>query len=1047
MDIRKYQQELSDNQEDISKNILNLFKFFSPENLLKRPFLNDANELNNQFYQELLHLMGLEEVKEKKGNKKIIQRKKENRHSASLVESIIDILQTEGMSKVKNPKDFGETLEEQHFNIALELSITWINRILFLKLLEGQLLTYHKNEEEYRFLNFEKVPTYQELFRLFHQVLAVDIPQRNERLQEKYGKIPYLNSSLFDISELEEATVKVHALDILDKLPFMKGSVIEDKSKPLSLLEYLFQFLDAYDFASEGKSDVRKDNKVLINASVLGKIFEKINGYKDGSVFTPSFITTYMCRQAIRAAVVEKFNSHNKWNIQHFDDLKEKIRDIKQANELINSLKICDPAVGSGHFLVSALNELIAIKSELDILTDKDGKRIRYHRAVIVNDELSILDEDSEIFVYYPNNPKCKQIQEALFLEKQRIIENCLFGVDINSNSVKICRLRLWIELLKSAYYTLPPKTEKEYWEGKLETFPNIDINIKCGNSLLSRFAVNVDLKEAFKSQKYNLTTYKLLIETYRASKNREEKKQLLALMNEIKREYTTTIHNRDPRRKKIAEMRGEIMVLKNSNEGLFGKKLSDEEKQTQIEKLILLLEQKEQEISDVEKGVLYQNGFEWRFEFPEVLNENGDFMGFDVIIGNPPYFSLSGNALNDLYARDFESFAKGTDIYCLFMELGSRIISDNGVLSLITSNKWLQASYGSNTRKYLPENFAKIELIDFDKYAIFEGVAVDTSILQAKKAGKIQDFICFKKYAKQKIDIFLSENILLSVFSIKGKETWHLVDAEKLNIKEKIEKDATLLGNFGSDFQFYRGITTGLNEAFILDEETKNKLIAKDAKNEALIKPILRGRDIHRYYYQKSNLYILNIHNGIKENKVNRIVLEKEYPSVFAYLSQFKTELEKRQDVGDEWYNLRNCTYWKDFEKEKIIFTKASQIQAFAYDKDKNYLLNTCYIATGKNLKVILGILNSKLMRFAFKNFYQSGGIEGEITLQAIEKLPIKAFSEEKRKDFVRLVNKVLSAKEAKKDSQTFENQIDKMIYELYDLTAEEIEMIEAEK
>ena len=272
----------------------------------------------------------------------------------------------------------------------------------------------------------------------------------------------------------------------------------EDKKKAelLPSLEYIFRFLDAYDFASEGKEDIQEDSKKLINASVLGKVFEKINGYKDGSIFTPGFITMYMCRQSIRLAVLQKFKDKYEWKADTFDDLKNFLADKKSSkdtlinNKLINSLHICDPAVGSGHFLVSSLNEIIAIKSELGLLADDKGVRISDYEVTIENDELIVSDEEGEIFEYQSpllkkgkSGESMQRLQRTLFHEKQTIIENCLFGVDINPNSVKICRLRLWIELLKNAYYKQPAFTE-------LETLPNIDINIKCGNSLLKPFPV-----------------------------------------------------------------------------------------------------------------------------------------------------------------------------------------------------------------------------------------------------------------------------------------------------------------------------------------------------------------------------------------------------------------------------------------------------------------------------------------------------------------------------------------------------------------------------
>ena len=367
--IKDYEKALRNKDKEDDKTLIALLKILSPCHLLKVPFANDSNELDEKFYKELLYIIGLEEVKE--GSKNIIRRKKANPNLGSLLEKTIDELKTEGLHKVPDIKNFGENIEDQHFNIALELCLTWINRILFLKLLEGQLVNYHKGDAEYRFLNTKTIPDFDELFKLFHKVLVVNTSERTQGLKEKYYRVPYLNSSLFEISELEDQTIRVNSLDNSTTLEITATSILKDlkkKNDKLPTLDYLFLFLDAYDFASEGTENIEEDNKKLINASVLGKVFEKINGYKDGSIYTPGFITMYMCRQSIRLAVVQKFNEAKKWDIKNFDELYNKIEDKNEANNIINDLKICDPAVGSGHFLVSALNEIIAIKKRTQIV-------------------------------------------------------------------------------------------------------------------------------------------------------------------------------------------------------------------------------------------------------------------------------------------------------------------------------------------------------------------------------------------------------------------------------------------------------------------------------------------------------------------------------------------------------------------------------------------------------------------------------------------------------------------------------------------------------
>ena len=447
-DIRDYEKPLRNNNPDDDNKLIALYKILSAEHLLKLPFANDSNSLDKGFYGELLHIMGLSETKE--GGKKVIGREEEGkRNIGSLIENAVNELDSlDKISRLDRPSQYGDTMQERLFNVALELSITWMNRILFMKLLEAQLIKYHKGNTQYEFLNTEKIQSYDDLNSLFFKVLARKLSDRGVTTKELFDRVPYLNSSLFEPTELEHTTLFVSNLGDSRQLPIYSATVLKDsngkrRTGKMNPLEYLFEFLDAYDFTSEGAEAIQEDNKTLINASVLGLIFEKINGYKDGSFFTPGFITMYMCRETIRKAVLQKFNETKGWKCTNFDDLYNEIDDRKEANDIINSLKICDPAVGSGHFLVSALNEIIAIKNDLRILMDREGRRLKEYHVVVENDELIVTDEEGVIFEYNPTSHESQRIQEALFHEKQTLIESCLFGVDINPNSVKICRLRL----------------------------------------------------------------------------------------------------------------------------------------------------------------------------------------------------------------------------------------------------------------------------------------------------------------------------------------------------------------------------------------------------------------------------------------------------------------------------------------------------------------------------------------------------------------------------------------------------------------------------
>ncbi len=557
INLRDYDKELCDGDKENDAKLIPLFKVLSPEHLLKLPFTNDSNTLDKQFYTELLHIIGLTERKE--GGKKLIERKPEGaRDAGSLLENAIGQLDSlDKISRLEKPQQFGADKSERLFNVALELAITWTNRVLFLKLLEAQLISYHKGDRSYAFLNLEKVGSYDDLNGLFFEVLARTPGERSAEMKKRFGKVPYLNSSLFEPSAIEHAGLFIS--QIKDRtLPVHPATVLKDKNGKkrtgeLDALEYFFAFLDAYDFTADGAEEIQEDNKTLINASVLGLIFEKINGYKDGSFFTPGFITMYMCRETIRRAVIQKFNQEKGWNCETVEQLADRIDGNAEANQIINSLKICDPAVGSGHFLVSALNELIALKSELGVLCDREGKRLKNYHVEVVNDELFVTDENGEFFEYKPKAKESQRVQEMLFHEKQTIIENCLFGVDINPNSVKICRLRLWIELLKNAYY----KAEDE-----LETLPNIDINIKCGNSLISRFALDADLKKALKKGKWTIDAYRLAVMSYRNAESKEQKRAMEKLIGDIKGNFEAEIYSNDPRVVRLRKEHGKLFEL-----------------------------------------------------------------------------------------------------------------------------------------------------------------------------------------------------------------------------------------------------------------------------------------------------------------------------------------------------------------------------------------------------------------------------------------------------------------------------------------------------
>ena len=1004
-DIRSYAKYLD--EDTAPKKLIELYKVFSDVHLLKLPFQNDSNSLNKKFYAELLHILGIEEKKE--NNKIVIVRKAVGRRNeASLLENTINQLDAEDcLRKVPNIAMYGSTQEERLFNVAMELCITWINRILFLKLLEAQMLKYHNGEQCYKFLSIQKIRDFDDLNTLFFQVLARSVHQRTASVLKDFEYVPYLNSSLFEVTELESNTIKINSLSQRFELPLFTNSVLINRKgkqqfNSLPTLNYLFAFLDAYNFASEGSEEVQEEAKTLINASVLGLIFEKINGHKDGSVFTPGFITMYMCREAVANSVLTKFNNFYNWNCTSVTDLYNKIDDIAQANQLIDSITICDPAVGSGHFLVSALNELIRLKYELGILVDSEGKRIKKsdYTFSIENDELIVTDADNNLFSYNPLNEESRRIQETLFKEKKTIIENCLFGVDINPNSVKICRLRLWIELLKNAYYT----AESDYKQ--LETLPNIDINIKCGNSLLHRFDLTDSIKSVLKETGISISQYRNAVSKYKNAQDKAEKWELDSMIAEIKSKLTTEIGAKDPKKLKLNKRRAELVNLLAPQLFEMSKK-EQKDWQKRVDAVKKEIAELESYFEEINSNKIYLGAFEWRIEFPEVLDADGNFIGFDCVIGNPPYIQLQsmGTDADVLERMKYKTYVRTGDIYCLFYEQGMNLLKPNGCLCYITSNKWMKAGYGKELRQYFVSETNPVLLIDFAGVKVFDTATVDVNILMLQKTINVQrTFACITQGINglQNLSDFVQQNGSECDFS--SADSWVILSPIEQSIKRKMETVGTPLKDW--NINIYRGVLTGYNEAFIITTEKRDEILAncqsedERTRTAELIRPILRGRDIKRYGYDWADLWIINTHNGIK-GKLPRVDVN-EYPAIKAHLNQYWDKISTRADKGDTPYNLRNCAYMEDFYKPKIVWKIIGNRLGFALENKNMILNNACYILTCSDggLEYLEAMLNSNaILWYSFvTNMNKTGVGDMQVGAQNINILPIPKYPKEKQ-------------------------------------------------
>ncbi|GAA7336258.1 type IIG restriction enzyme/methyltransferase [Helicobacter pylori] len=729
------------NLSDDFKELPLIYQVLSQEVLLKQKKTLDANTLNKDFYEELLYILGLEEQNDK--GKILIK--------PSRIENSL----SDALKKCYNNLDNEE---------VMALLIAWNNRILFLRLLESLLISFKHFEKP--FLTTENLTDFNALNTLFFEVLA---KKNNERLKEIkedkiLGKIPYLNSSLFDKTPLELKGHEIKWLDnksleIYPKSVLKKDEKYQKDLKPLPLLEYFFEFLHAYKFTTTPK-DIKDNTDTsesrLINPSVLGLVFEKLNGYKEGSFYTPSFITSYMCSESISEVVLDKFNAIYQWDCKDLEALKGKIdrnfsnEKAKEYLQLLLTLRVCDPAVGSGHFLVSALNEMVLIAYELGLIAS-----LYRHKLRLENDEIIIHHaQTGEIFNYkkpHSENDPHHQIQKELFELKKDIIENCLFGVDINPNSCEITKLRLWIELLKYSYYI--------FEEGKntnaLETLPNIDINIKCANSLIFNFPLNSKLTigqtlEFSRNLKAEIKEYKNSVMLYKEGLGEKAKilqniaKLKSLIINYFIEQHQAKRHLKESLKAFISEYGDEIFDLSTA----FGMEMLKIARQKEnnyrftptltkkqpspigVEANRLLIKIKE--CYETLENLKNSKTLEWRFEFPEVLNDEGDFLGFDCIIGNPPYIRQEQiKDIKPLLEKQYQDFYNSTaDLYTYFFALSFNLLKEKGFNAFITSNKYARAKYGTKLREWLLKKTTIVSYMELNALKVFESAAVDTSIM-----------------------------------------------------------------------------------------------------------------------------------------------------------------------------------------------------------------------------------------------------------------------------------------------------------------------------
>ncbi|HEG8499461.1 TPA: Eco57I restriction-modification methylase domain-containing protein [Campylobacter coli] len=1032
-----------------------VFKIFHKDFLLSEFNPNDANSLNNAFYKELLYILGLCESKQ--NSKLIIAKSQESEEEQGTFYTAIN-------SKLK----------EENFETILKLLILWLNRILFLKLIESNLVRFN-DDKNLKFLNFKKIPDFDKLSELFFEVLA---KEKSTRKKSEFAYLPYLNSSLFEKQSIEN-TLEISNLNNDLKLNYYKNTVLKDdkckaKKGQVGLLEYLFEFLDSFDFGSDDEQSEILSQKELISSSVLGNVFEKLNGYKEGSFYTPSFITSYMCKESITKVVLDKFNTQFDLDAKDISELRKSLRkeDKKAQKELLNSIKICDPAVGSGHFLVSALNVMLSIYDELNLFDEEFYLEVQ-------NDEILITGRKGEFIEYKrPSTPKDKAhlIQQELFHTKKDIIENNLFGVDINPNSCEITKLRLWIELLKHSFYQ--SFDDENYHD--LKTLPNIDINIKCGNSLVSYFETGKSLSH-YPNIKERMSKYKRIVKDYKEGfytdknliakeiKNLQESFKNFCLKDKFNKEIKQLTNGANEYSKKYGDFLADehhdekfkSFFSKNMFEFSFDEKVAIKE--------FANLKKEYDNIFNLESN----HPFEWRFEFPEILDDDGNFKGFDLIIGNPPYIKEAENKELFTNTKKLRTYQGKMDIWYHFVGRGFDILKNNGYLAFIATNNWVTNSGAKKLRNIVLEESQILSLVDFSSFMVFDSASIQTMIMQFQKIkppknyefhfAKIttqtpiyEDVINLLKNEKTQNNEILKINLTPKKFIDK---TLNFTKSDYEELFNKIQKygkfyleEKEVANGIHPHYDFINNrINSNHNFAFKigqgifgLSEEEKEKLKLTKLENN-LVKPYYDTQNFLKFFFKKNNHQWLIYTNSSFKNPNSM----DDYPNLKKHLDKFQNVITS----DNKPYGLHRARDEKFFTGSPriVALRKCVGEPKFSYVDFDCYVSATFYVIKTQriNVKYLTAILNSKLIAFWLKHKGKMQGNNYQIDKEPLLNIPIVTINSKNQKiadELINLVDEILKAKEQDKNANTqeLENKINSLVYKLYNLTEDEIKIIE---
>jgi len=842
-----------------------------------------------------------------------------------------------------------------------------------------------------------------------------------DRLLALFGQTPFINGGLFDcLDSFKAPRDGGYRIDCFSDNVIRPGS---DDFKILSIPNYLFfdekgliTLFENFKFTVEENTPAEQE--VALDPELLGKVFENLLAAynpetretarkQTGSYYTPREVVDYMVDEALVASLAQNCSPADgdtefwKERLSYLMDYEDAFDDAHELFEAVEKeglvraiaqIKLIDPAVGSGAFPMGALHKLTLALRRLDPENrrwESLQKEQAGQRATAAFDTEDKTEREAEL----------KEISDTFdkyrgsdFGRKLYLIQNSIYGVDIQPVACQIARLRFFISLAIEQ----DPSGEAEDNYG-IKPLPNLETRFVAANTLLALSSSGTQM---------DLTPPEVIELQEELNANRER-------------------HFHATTRKEKKDCRDQDEELRNKLAGV-------------LQQVVGLPAADAYSIShwDPYDQNAQSDWFDAEYMF-------GVAEGFDLVIGNPPYIQLQkdGGRLGKLYKdAGYTTFARTGDIYQLFFEKGCQLLRPGqGFLSFITSNSWLKAEYGKRLRLYISEHHTPLRLLELGK-DIFENAIVDTCILmvRAGQSGNGGLAVDMDRLSDKR---FPPVQSVWGPLRTESERPWCALSAIERGIMDKMEAIGTPLKDW--DIAIYRGVTTGLNHAFVITNATRDALIAKDPHSVEIIKPVIRGRDIQRYRAQWAGLWLIDTHNGY--GTVSPVNVDK-YPAVKDHLNGFYERLALRQDKGRTPYNLRNCAYHDEFSKVKLIWMDLTERGRFAYDEGTMFCTNSAYMVSGSSLKYLCAVLNSDLITWYIKNSALNSGMGTPRWVRfTVERLPIPMLAASEQNPFIQLVDRILFAKRAdmEADVTDLEDEVNRNVLKLYALNPKEIQSL----